>query len=126
MNRLELALLGLFLACWTVNLLVLAGLVRVAGNYPMSLYGIYGVAAALGWLAGNVYVQRTRGFPGALRRRFLLIYFLGPPGIVYLLRAMAPVAEQVAAPLVPVYAFGVFGIFFLVPVSLKATARPRR
>ena len=59
------------------------------------------------------------GCPTPIRRRFLLIYYLGPPAILGLLRSMAPWADQHAAPFVPLYAFGVFSILFLVPVTMK-------
>jgi hypothetical protein len=36
---------------------------------------------------------------------------------------MAPVADQRAAPLVPLWAFGVFSILFLVPVTMKFPGR---
>jgi hypothetical protein len=96
-----------------------------AGSLPIGLYQFYGVAAFLGWLVGNVYVHRTRGFPKVLRRRFLLIYLLGPPAILYILSSMAPIASQAAVPLAPVYATGVFAILFLVPVTLRSTGVER-
>ncbi|MGH9361843.1 MAG: hypothetical protein ACRD2T_07985 [Thermoanaerobaculia bacterium] len=126
LKRLELVSLALFLACWTVDVLSLLGLVPLADRFPLSLYGLYGLAAALGWLVGNLYVQRARGFPPPLRRRFLLIYSSAPLGILFLLRAMAPAAEQQAAPLVPLYALGVYAIFFLVPVTLRIPFRAGR
>jgi len=92
-----------------------------AGSLPMGLYQFYGVAAFLGWLSGNVYVYRTRGLPGALRRRILLVYLLGPPGIFYILRSMAPITSQIAVPLAPVYATAVFAMLLLVPVTLRST-----
>ena len=54
----------------------------------------------------------------------LLIYLLGPPSLIYLLRTMAPLAEQRAVPLAAVWAFGVLAIFFMVPVSLRRAGRP--
>lgn len=118
MKRLEPALLGLFLACWLVDLLVLLRVVRLAGMLPLTLYGLYSVAVALGWLFGNVYVRRRRGLPPAVRRRLLILYVMGPPGILYLLRSMSPIELQRAAPFVPLYAFCVFAILFLVPVTI--------
>lgn len=91
----------------------------------MGLYQFYGVAAFVGWLAGNVYVHRTRGLPRALRRRFLLIYLLGPPSLFYILRSLAPITSQAAVPLAPVYASGVFAILFLVPVTLRSSGGAR-
>jgi hypothetical protein len=116
--RLEAILVALFLACWAVVLLSWLGLVTLRGNFPLGLYPLYSLASVLGWSAGNLYVHRGRRFPDAIRRRVLLVYYLGPQGLVYLLRFMAPLAAQQAAPLVPVWAFGVFSIFFLVPVKL--------
>ena len=110
---------------WAVALFVQVAGLPFAGSLPMSLYQFYGVAAFVGWLAGNVYVHRTKGLPKALRRRFLLIYLLGPPGIFYILRSMAPISSQAAVPLAPVYATGVFAVLFLVPVTLRSTGVER-
>jgi hypothetical protein len=112
-------LLGLFLACWTLSLLSFTRVVGLAGSLPLTLYGYYSVAVALGWAFGIVYVRRTWGLPAPIRRRFLLIYYLGPPAILALLRSMDPWDDQRAAPFVPLYAFGVFSILFLVPVTMK-------
>ncbi len=98
MNRLEPALLGIFLACVVLDLLVFFRWISFAGSLPLSLYGFYSVAMAMGWLFGILYERRRRGFSAAVRRRLLLIYFLGPPGILYLLRSMAPLTDQQAAP----------------------------
>lgn len=117
--------LGLFLACWALSVLSFTRVVWLAGSLPLSLYGYYSVAVALGWGFGILYVRRTWGFPAPIRRRFLLIYYLGPPAILGLLRYMAPVQDQRAAPFVPLYAFGVFSILFLVPVTMKFP-RPTR
>jgi hypothetical protein len=112
-------LLGLFLACWALSLLSFTRVVGLAGSLPMTLYSYYGVAVALGWSFGILYVRRTWGLPAPIRRRFLLIYYLGPPAILGLLRSMAPLSDQGAAPFVPLYAFGAFSILFLVPVTMK-------
>ena len=78
------------------------------------------------WLFGGLpNVRRTWGLPAAIRRRFLLIYYLGPPAILGLLRSMGTVQDQRDAPFVPLYAFGVFSILFLVPVTMKFP-RPTR
>lgn len=119
MIRLEIALLGFFFACWGLAALGQFGIFGLAGALPLSLYPLYTIAVALGWISGNVYVLRSRTVPTRLRRRVLAVYLLGPPGILYLLRAMAPRAEQQAAPLVPVFAFGVFAVLFLVPIVLR-------
>lgn len=118
MKRLEPVLLALFLVCWAIDLAVLLRLVKLANNLPLTLYGLYSVAVALGWLFGNVYVRRARGLAAPLRRRLLVLYFLGPPGLLYLLQSMTPLELQKAAPLVPLYAFCVFAILFLVPVTI--------
>ena len=101
----------------------MVGLVPLAGALDLGLRGLYSLAVACGWLAGNVYVQRSRGLPRELRRRLLLIYLLGPPSLLALLRAMAPVSAQRAAPVVPLYAAVVFAVLFFVPVSLKGAFR---
>jgi len=121
--RLELILLALCLACWSIVLLQIVGVMSMAGTLDLGLQGLYSTAVALGWLAGNAYVQRGRGLPRELRRRLLLIYLLGPPALLALLRSMASVEAQRAAPIVPLYASVVFAILFLVPVSLKGAFR---
>lgn len=118
----ELGLLAVFLAIWTVALASLVGLLPAAGLLDLSLYQFYGSAAALGWVAGNVYVSRSRRFPKQVRSRILLIYLMGPPGVVYLLRALASPEAQAAAPMAAIYGCGVFFVFFLVPVTLKGSA----
>ncbi len=118
-TRLEPILVALFFACWLVNLLQVVGLVSLAGSLDLSLYPLYSLATLLGWLAGNLYVHRARGLPAWIRRRLLVIYFIGPPGILYLVRAMAPHEVQLEAPMVPIYSFGVFGVLFLVPVVVR-------
>jgi hypothetical protein len=124
MTSFERSLLGLFSACWIVALLELFGALRLAGGWPLSLYGLYGTGAFLGWVAGNVWVQRRRRVARPLARWLLMVYLFGPPSLLYLLRALAPAEHRAAAPLVPLYAFVVYAIFFLVPVSLPP--RPRR
>lgn len=114
--------MGIFLAIWTVALASIVGLLPAAGLLDFSLYQLYGSAAALGWVAGNVYVNRSRRFPKQVRGRILLIYLMGPPGVVYLLRALAPHEAQAAAPMAAIYGCGVFFVFFLVPVTLKGSA----
>ncbi len=51
----------------------------------------------------------------------MLVYLLGTPGLLYLVRALAPLPSQAFAPLAPLYASGVLAIFFLVPVTLKGS-----
>jgi hypothetical protein len=47
--------------------------------------------------------------------------------VLYLLRALAPAREQIGAPLVPLYALGVYAVLFLVPVTITWVpgGRPR-
>ena len=120
----ELGLLAICLAVWTVALAAMVDVLPAAGLLDLNLYQLYGISAALGWLSGNVYVARSRRFPGPVRRRVLLIYLLGPPGGIYLLRAFAAKPVQALAPMAAVYGSIVFFIFFLVPVSLKV-GQPR-
>jgi hypothetical protein len=116
-------LAGLLLACWLMGILAVVGLVPLAGSLRLSLYALFGTAAACGWLAGNLYVRRTRELPAEHRRWLRTLYLFGPMGLLFVLRAMAPAADQVAAPLVPLYSFGVFGALFLVPVLLRPPSR---
>lgn len=119
MKRYEVILLALFLACWAIEILVTFGLLRIDGTLPLTLYPYYSTAMSLGWLFGLLYVQRTRNFDRALRRRFALLYIAGPAGILFLLRDMAPLTWQNAAPMVPLYGLGVFLVFFVVPVIFR-------
>lgn len=125
-GRFELVLAAFFVACWFVGLLALLELVSLGGELRLGLYPLFSLSAALGWVMGNVYIQRLRRQPP--RRGLphgLWIYLLGPPGVLILVRSMAPRIEQQAAPLVPVLAVAVFVVFFLVPVSLSAVGPPR-
>jgi hypothetical protein len=116
---------ALYFASWLGALLGQLGLVPLAGSVGLGLYPFFSLAAALGWLAGNLYLHRRRQAPRPLWRRLLLIHLLGPPGILYLLAAMAPAEQQAAAPLLPLLAFGVFGVFFLVPLTLSGFPRTK-
>ena len=115
-SRLEPILVALFLATWFVNLLDVVGAVELASGFNLALYPLYSLAAAMGWGAGLVYVTRAHRLPAELRRRVWMVYFMGPPGILFLVRAMAALEVQRAAPLVPVYAWGVYAVFVLVQV----------
>lgn len=123
LRRVELILVAFFFATWGVDCLALLGLVEISGSLEIGLYPLYSVAAATGWIAGNIYVPRTRRLPRELRRRLLWVYFVGPVGLLYLLRAMATEQSQQQAPLVPLYGLGVFAVLFLVPVVLKRSPR---
>ncbi|MCB1032236.1 MAG: hypothetical protein KDD47_00185 [Acidobacteria bacterium] len=118
MNRLEPILLGLFFACWLAALLHGFG-DPLAGSLLIAPQHLFTLAAATGWVAGNLYVRRRRQVPRSLRGRFLVAYLLGPPGIFFLLWAMTSDTLQEQAPLAPVYAVGVCSVLFLVPVALR-------
>lgn len=118
MNRLEPILLAFFFACWLAVLLQAVG-APLAGTLVLVPRAVYTIAAFSGWLAGNLYLRRRAQIPKALRRRFLVAYLLGPPGVFFLLWAMTPESFQLQAPLVPVYAVGVSSILFSVPVALR-------
>ncbi len=126
--RLELGLLAVFSAIWLLTILAGLGVVPLAGTLALDLYRLYSIAAVLGWVAGNIYVPRSERLADArrFRKRLLLSYLIGPPSLVYFLRALAPSAIQQAAPMVPIYSFCVYALFFLVPVTLRATRTPRR
>ena len=125
-DRWERTLLVLFTACWALALAHYFGLISLAGRLPLSLYGLYSTAVASGWLFGNVYARRRARLPPPFKRRVLLLYYLGPPGILYLLRALAPARDQLAAPLVPLYALGVYTVLFLVPLTITWAPGGRR
>ena len=115
-TRIEVPLFGLFLACWVLAVVHNLGLLTLSANLDLTLYQLYGGAAAIGWVAGNVYVNRRRRLPQEHKRRALALWLVGPQGIPALLRAMAPPESQAAAPAVPLYAFGVGAVFFCVPL----------
>ena len=124
--RYELWLLGFFSAAWIGVFVVYVGWLPLAGLVELDLYRLYSFAAVLGWTTGNVFMLRRSTLPsGQFLTRLLLVYCVGPISLVVLVRAMAPVADQAAAPFVPLYASCVFCLFFLVPVTLKATRTPR-
>jgi hypothetical protein len=125
LHRLEPVIVAVSLAAWLLAVLALAGIAPLAGRVELDLHGFFAIAAALGWLAGNVFVNRARGRARRERRNLALTWLLAPPGLLFLLRAMAPAAEQTAAPFVPTYGLGVFALFFLVPVSLGRSDRAR-
>lgn len=116
MKRWELVLLGLCLACWLVYLLAVFRAIMPDGTLDLGFYPYYSVAVAAGWAAGNIYVYRTRDLDSASqsRRRLLAGYFLAPLGLILLLKAMMPLEFQRGAPLVGLYAFCIYCIFFAV------------
>ncbi|MDX1645332.1 MAG: hypothetical protein R3244_13340 [Thermoanaerobaculia bacterium] len=121
--RFETTLAVLSFGCWSIGLLAYLGLLPLAGALDLDLQVLFAAAAAVGWLSGNVYVQRSRGVARVERGRLILIYLLGPPGALFLIRSLASVEHQAAAPLASVYAFGVYAVLFLVPVSLRRAFR---
>ena len=122
---LELRLLAGFSIAWLLVFLVYAGLLPAAGRVSIDLYRYYSIAAILGWLAGNVYQFRRQPEKKLVGPSNLLVYLVGPPSLLLLLRAMSPASEQAAAPFVPLYSLAVYGIFFLVPITLASTRTPR-
>jgi hypothetical protein len=123
--RLEPVLFGFFTLCWLVALAVLALGRTLNSPLPISLYHLYGLAVFGGWLSGNVYVQRTARVPRDERLRSLLVYLLGPPGLLFLTHALSAYQSQVRVPLAPLYALGIYFVFFMVPVSFRHMAEPR-
>lgn len=116
MKRWELVLLALFLACWLVYLLAVFRMVTPEGTLALGFYPYYSVAVAVGWGVGNLYVYRSRDLDpeSQARRRLLAGYFLAPLGLILLLKAMMPLDFQRGAPLVGLYAFFIYSIFFVV------------
>ena len=55
MKRLGLILLSLFAACWILVVLDRAGLVSMAGTRPLGFFPVFGLAAFLGSVSGNVF-----------------------------------------------------------------------
>lgn len=105
---------------WLVAGLTALGLLPLAGFFPLALYPFFSFATVCGWLAGNVYVRRRHRRDEIRYPKLLpLIYLVAPPSLLFLLRMMAPLATQRAAPLVPLLALGIYWIFFLVPVTLR-------
>ena len=122
--QIELALLGFFIACWLVFFgLAFAGYPQT-GMLRLGLYELYGVAVLAGWLIGNVFVYRSRSWSKAVRIRFLLIFLLSPGGLFYLLWSCG--TERATVPFAPLWAFAVFAVFFLVPVSFRRSFSSRR
>ncbi len=123
--RLEPVLFGIFTLAWLLAIFVLAVGRSLDSPLPVSLYHLYGLAVFGGWLSGNVYVQRTARTPRKARLRALLVYLLGPPGLLFLTHGLTSVQSQARVPLAPVYALGIYVVFFMVPVSFRRMAEPR-
>jgi len=118
--RLEQTILIISLVAWVTGLAGFLDLIPLAGGLTLGLYSYYSLAVALGWICGNVYIWRCRLQAGRQwRGRLLLIYLLGPPSMLFLLRSLAVKAVREAAPLAATWALGVYVILFFVPVTLK-------
>lgn len=122
-DRAELALAVVFSGAWAAAILVMIGVLPLAGTFDLDLYYLFSFASALGWLAGNVYLNRVRR--GGSRRRLAVLYLCGPSSLLYLARALASREIQAAAPLVPLLSFAVFSVFFAVPITF-AGGRKRK
>ena len=118
-------LLALGFVSWGLAALNGLGWGWLRGSFSMGLEPLFALSAALGWVSGNLYKDRTRKLLPRQRGRFFLLYFVATPGVLFLLRAMAPEEHQEIAPLVPYLALAVFAIFFLVPVTLGRVGRSR-
>lgn len=121
MLRSETILAGFFLACWAAALVYAVGGLAPPG-VPLSLYGLFAFAAALGWVTGNLFVLRLRARPtppGRPRLRFGVLYLFLPAGLPALLYSMASTEFRAAAPLAGLLALAIQTLFFFVPVSLR-------
>jgi hypothetical protein len=94
------------------------GVLSLAGTLELGLYPYFILAAALGWLCGNVYLHRRRRLPREVWRWILPIYLLGPPGVLFLLHATSSAEWQELTPFFPFLASLVFLVFLLVPLTL--------
>lgn len=124
MRRLELVLFAFCVASGVVATLGFVGVLDLAGMFRLRLYPLFGSVAVAGWLAGNVFVIRTQR-QGVSTRLLLPVYLLGPLAAIQLVWAMAPAEWQRGAPLLFLLACAVYGVFFLVPWSLRTSATPR-
>ncbi|MDX1631384.1 MAG: hypothetical protein R3234_05965 [Thermoanaerobaculia bacterium] len=125
MRRWEAVALGLCFASWIGAVLGQTGLLAFEGTLGLSLYAFHAVAAVLGWLSGNIYIFRRRRLLRNVRRRLVALYLLGPPGVLYFLWTLAPGSLQRVYPLSPLLGFGVYVIFFMVPITLPGSwSRP--
>ncbi len=128
-SPIEVVLAAFSTACVVVfglNRIGLGAWLHLAGSLSLGLYPLYSCAAAAGWLLGNVYIRRSVGLEGFDRWSICAFYLLAPVGPFFLFRAMAPMSEQLAAPLVPWFCVGIVAVFFAVPLSLKPRVSARR
>lgn len=119
MKRFESILFAFFLACWATSVLHLLGVVHLGDRLAVSLRGVFATAAAVGWIAGNVYVARRRDQPAPVRRKLLLIYLFHPPSLGVLVWSMMPSNIQHFTPMAPLYCVVMSLIFFCVPLLLR-------
>ncbi len=117
--RAEIAVLSVGLSCWVASLVLLLLRRPAAGPFVYGLYAFYAVAATLGTLAGHCYVARRRALPLSIRPLLRIVYVVGPPGLLFLLWALTSPPSRHASPLAPLYAYGVYVVFFLVPATLR-------
>jgi hypothetical protein len=122
MKKVEMAFMAFCLAAWALALLVAADVVDLSDRLFLSPRQLFAIAAALGWVCGNILVQRVRGFDSGMTRRFWALYFFGPPGMLYLLRALAPRLQQDGdvVNFIPLLSFFVYAALFFVPVVLRS------
>jgi len=119
--RTETVLGGFFLAAWLVAVIYQAGWLEPPG-LNLSLYGLFSLAAVFGWVMGNLSMmreRRLREYARRVRLRHRMLYVVVPAGLLALVRSMMPLELRAQAPLAGVLAFAVYGIFFLVPVTLR-------
>jgi len=116
-KRFEIAVGGTCALVWLVATILLqtGGLELERFPPPRALFSF---AAILGWIAGNAFMSRI-GPSGLTRRALVSIYLGGPPSLLWLLWACVPAPVQAESPLVPLLSLGIYGIFFLVPVTLR-------
>jgi hypothetical protein len=121
--RLECFLLGFFVACWLAFFVSAAFDYPFAGVVPLGLYELYGAAVLAGWIIGNVFVHRSRGWSRSVRTRLLMVFLLSPGGLFYLLWSLSSDGDRAAVPFAPLYAFAMSFLFLLVPVSFRRSFR---
>ena len=118
LTRAEVILLAFCLAGGAVASGAFVGWTTIAGSMTIGMYAHYSIAAALGWVCGNLFVLR-RYRHGASTSLMVPVYLLGPQALLLLLWQMTPREWQHEAAIVPVLAAAVFVVFFLVPWSLR-------
>jgi len=121
--RFETIVAGICLGGWLLTgVFLLAPVPGIHGLGPPG--ALFPFAAALGWIVGNLYVARSKK-SGLARHGLLALYYGGPTGLVWLWWAIQPATARRLAPLAPLWALGVFSVFYLVPVTLRRFPRSR-